>query len=168
MTKKYLIPMAAVAFIGATVYGVAHASAADASNDRHTLIQKIADKFNVDKAKVQEVFDEHKSERQAEHAAKYEERLNQAVTDGKLTAEQRNKLISKHQELKVKMDAAMEKTGTERREAMSDMKDEATAWAESNGIEAKWLMAGGGRGHGKHGEMDGGRGMSDGPRQSVD
>jgi hypothetical protein len=63
---------------------------------------------------------------------KYEERLTQDVTDGKITSEQKELILAKHKELE---GATLE------------------AWAKENGINSSYLM--GGFGGGKHGGMGG-------------
>lgn len=161
MNKRIALPLAAVAVVGAGLWGVAQASAASSESDpRDSLIQKLADKFKVDKSQVQAVFDEHRSERQAEMQAKYEDRLKQAVKDGELTQAQADKVLAKHNELKTKLEAAKDKTGTDRRDAMETIRDEAKKWADDNNIAAKWLLPMGGRGghgHGGPGHMMGER-----------
>src|SRR4051812_10842071 len=108
ISKRYAIPMAAIALIGATALGVTAAQAAsDDTNPQSPLVQKIADKFHLDKTKVQAVFDEDRQSHQATMEAKYEERLAQAVTDGKLTADQKTKVLAEHKQLQSEMDAQM-------------------------------------------------------------
>src|SRR4051812_426947 len=93
-SRRVLLPMAAVAVVAAAAAGVTAVSAATPTDSQSSLVQKIADTFHLDKSKVQAVFDEHKSQVQADHQAKFEERLSQAVTDGKLTADQKTKILA--------------------------------------------------------------------------
>lgn len=177
-SKKFLIPMAAVAVIGAGVYGVTQVSADSTSantDPRASLIQKLSDTFKLDKSKVQEVFDQDMKDRQAEREKNYEERLTQAVKDGKLTEDQKSKVLAEYNKLKAEIEEQMKNTSAtkeERRAAMDKIRDEAEAWAKANNIDAKWLMAGGphlrgmGPGMGR-GMMGGHHGMDDdGPRDS--
>jgi hypothetical protein len=170
---KIWMPLAAAAVIGSVVYGTTTVNAAsDGSDQRATLIQKLADKLGVDKAKVQAVFDEDRTAREADRQKSYEDRLNQAVKDGKLTEEQKTKVLAKHHELEAKMQAARDtfrdKTEAERHTAMEATRTEIEQWAKDTGIDAKWLMGGGpgmgkggmmgghgGRGHGMMGDRDG-------------
>ena len=161
---KIWMPLAAAAVIGATVYGANSVSAASDGTDRQsTLIQRLADKLGVDKAKVQAVFDEEHAARDADRQKTYEDRLTKAVTDGQLTADQKAKVLAKHNELAAKMeanrDAFKDKSATERRTAMEAARTEIDQWAKDNGIDAKWLMGGGpGQGRG----IKGGHGMGGG------
>lgn len=160
-STKIWVPLAAAAVIGATVYGATSVNAASNGTDHQaSLIQKLADKLGVDKAKVQAVFDEERASREADREKSYEDRLTQAVKDGKLTEDQKSKVLAKRQELEAKIkserDSLRDKTETERRAAMDATRTEIEKWAKDNGIDAKWLM-GGGPGMGKGGMM-GGRG----------
>ncbi len=162
LSKKVILPLAAVAFIGAAAFSATVASAADDTGTQTSLVQKLADTFHVDKSKVQAVFDEHHTEKRAEMEKRYEERLTQAVTDGKITVEQKTKLLAKHEELVAKMEAQkdtfQDKTHEERRAAMEAHRTELETWAKDNDIDIKWLAPMGG-----HHVKFGGPGMM-GPR----
>jgi hypothetical protein len=92
--------------------------------------------------------------RHAEHKQQMEERLTQAVKDGKITEEQKSKILAKHQEIadkrEAERDAMKDKTREERKAAMDANREELKKWASDNGIDEKYLM-GFGRGH--HGGM---------------
>lgn len=165
--KRFVIPMAAVAVVGAGVIGAAlftasKALAADSTaTGRDSLIQKLADTFHVDKSKVEAVFNEHRATRQAEADTSYQERLSAAVKDGKLTEAQKSAVLTEHAKLKAQAETAAAKTGDERRTAMKSVRDAAEDWAKANSIDVKWLLGGGiglhmGRGHGEmgHGMMN--------------
>lgn len=153
ISKKVLIPMAAVAVIAAGAYGVAQVSAASSTGTGQTLAQRIAGAFGLDQSKVQNVIDQYRSDKQAGAETRYEQMLSQAVTDGKLTSAQKDAILSEHNKLKSELDAAQSKTGTDRRTAMQQVRTEAETWAKQNNISAHWLMGarpmrGMGPGHG--------------------
>ncbi len=77
------------------IVGVA---SAETSSSSSSLVDKVAEKFNLNKDEVRNGFDENRTERQAEHEQHYEERLTQAVKDGKLTEDQKSKVLAKHKE----------------------------------------------------------------------
>jgi hypothetical protein len=138
--KRTLIASgAATAMALALVGGTAFAENTPGS----TLVEKIATKFNVDKAEVQKVFDEDRDAHHAEMEKKYEERLSKAVTDGKLTAEQKDKILAKHKELKAQMEARKEsfadKTHEERKAEMDKQHEEIQAWLKSNNIPEEYF-----------------------------
>lgn len=158
LSKKMIIPMAAIAVISAGAYGVTKVSAAtDTANPQASLVQKLADTFHVDKSKVQAVFNQNKTDRQAARETTYETRLSQAVTDGKLTPEQKVSILAEHKNLQAELDAVVAGSGSDRRAAMAKIRTEGQDWAKSANIDAKWLIGGGfgGRGHG--GMMGGAR-----------
>ena len=151
LSKKIIIPMAAIAVISAGAYGVTKVSAAtDTANPQASLVQKLADTFHVDKSKVQAVFDQNKTDRQAASETTYEARLSQAVTDSKLTSAQKDSILAEHKKLQAELDAVVAGSGSDRRAAMTKIRTEGQDWAKSANIDAKWLMGGGfgGRGHG--------------------
>lgn len=94
----------------------------------NTMIEKLSSKFNLNKDEVKTVFNEVRSqrqqERQKEMQAQFETRLNQAVKDGKITEEQKAKIIAKHQELQ---------------KERGSKHDEMEAWAKKNGINLEWM-----------------------------
>jgi len=141
LSKRMMLPMAAIAMLGAATVGATAASAA--SNGRPgTLAQKIASTFNLDPAKVQSVIDQNHSDMEQNHQAAYEERLSQAVADGKLTAAQKQAILDENTKLKAELDAAKDKTPAERRTAMKSVRQAAKDWAKAQGIDEKWLMGG--------------------------
>lgn len=155
--KKSLMVAGAVATIGvAGIAGLGVASAATDSNKSDSLIDKIAAKFNVDKSEVKAVFDEERAEREAEHQQKLEERLSELVKDGKLTEDQKAKILAKHAELKAAMESEREtlqdKTKEEVRTLMQQRQEELKKWAEENGIPIEYLPFAQGSPH-KHGGM---------------
>ncbi len=151
LSKKILIPMAAVALIGAGTYSVTKVSAASDANDpQASLVQKLADTFHVDKSKVQAVFDQNKADHQADHEKQYEDRLAKAVSGGKLTAAQKTAILTEHAKLEAELKAAMTDSKTDRHTVMRKIRTDSAAWATQNNIDEKWLI---GPGHlrGGHG-----------------
>ena len=147
--KKPLIIAGAVATIGvAGVTGLGTASAASDTSGSNKLVDKIATKFNLDKSEVEAVFQEEKSEREAERQQKAEERLDKLVAEGKLTEDQKSKILAKHAELRAQMEKGQgslkDKTKEEMRALMQERQEELKAWAEQQGIPVKYLKLGGG------------------------
>ncbi len=111
------------------------------------VVDKIASKFNLNKDEVKKVFDEQKVERQAEHKKLLEEKLAQAVEDGKLTEDQKTKLLAKMEEMHQARDAAKDKA-MENRQAK---RDEFKKWAEQNGINLDEVLPAPAGEHGRKG-----------------
>ena len=139
ISKKYLIPIAAVAVVTAGAYGVSQVSAASTTPGQ-SLSQRIASAFGLDQSKVQSVIDQYRTDRQAQAETNYEQMLSQAVTDGKLTSAQKDAVLAEHNKLKSELDAAQDKTGTDRRTALQQIRTEAETWAKQNNLSAHWLL----------------------------
>lgn len=164
--KKPLLIAGAVAAIGSA--GLAGSSLVSADSNtagQDGLVDKIAQKFNLNKSDVKAVFDQDRADHQAKMQANVEKQLSQAVTDGKLTADQKDKILAKRKEMQASRDSDRDtmknKTPAERKAAMEAKRTELEQWAKDNNIPTEYLrfvMGGpGGRGHGPmHGpDMDG-------------
>lgn len=168
--------LGAASILGVTVLTGAALAATESATGGTRLSEKVAQKFNLNKDEVQKVFDEDRSQREAERETRYEARLDQAIKDGKLTEEQKTKLIAKHKELKATRDAKRQqmesdrssfeaKGESERQKIMEQRKTEIDAqraeiesWEKANGIPTGYLMKGErGMGPGGPGSGPGGR-----------
>lgn len=175
MTNKLLLATVGVLTVGALIAGTNMVFAEDSSTNQQSLVQKLAARFSLNESDVQAVFDEsraeHQAARQAEMKAQLETRLNQAVTDGKITAAQKQLILDKHQEMQEQREADrtawLNKTPEERRTAMEKRRAELEAWASTQGIDIAYLAGGKGgmmdkgdrlgMGEGRHGIMGEGR-----------
>jgi hypothetical protein len=177
MNKKTVLTAIAITILGTGMFASTRVFAQSASDPMSTLVTKIADKFGLKKADVQSVFDQDRSDRQAEMEAKFESTLTQAITDGKLTETQKQLIIAKRKELDAsrltsKPEDMQGKTEEERKAAMeankTKMETERKAledWAKQNGIDTKYLMGGFGMhgGPGRPGGLNGPEGMGKPP-----
>lgn len=140
-TRKLLMVAGALATIG--LAGAAGTAAVSAETEGDTLPDKIARKFSLDRSEVQQVFDEHRDEKYTEHQAKLEERLDEAVAEGKLTDDQKSKILAKMKELtnarEGKREAFKDMTKEERRDAMKQHREDLKTWAEANDIPEEYL-----------------------------
>ncbi len=147
-TKPLLIAGVTAGLAVSSLAAVGAASAATDNSGPTGLIDKIASKFNLNKDEVAAVFEEERKAHEAERKTKADERLSKAVSDGKITADQKAKIIAKQAELKAARDAdkdAMKnKTPTERRAAMEAKRTELEKWAKDNGIPTEYLHPAGG------------------------
>lgn len=151
--KPLLIAGIATTLGVAGIAGTSLVSAETASTGSDSLANKIAQKFNLNKDEVQAVFDEDRQAKEAERSAKIEKELSDAVSNGKLTSEQKDKILAKAKELKsqrdTERDSMKNKTEAERRTAMETKRTELEQWAKDNNIPTdylKYVM-----GHGGHG-----------------
>ena len=156
MKKKLLLSAAVVTLAGLSYFGTGYTFAQSTDSQSTTLVQKIATKFGLNQADVQAVFDEQRDEHHQQMQNRFEEKLTQLVKDGKLTEEQKTKIIAKFSEMKEQNDTTREamrdKTPEERKAARDTKQEELKTWAEANGIDVDILTGafGPGRGMGKH------------------
>lgn len=165
LTRKQLISAAVVTVLagGIGLVGVASVSAERGRSDRsETMAQRIATKFNLNKDEVKAEMDAQKEEDRAAHQAerkqKREEHLQKLVDEGKITAEQKDAIITKQDEIHTRIEELRNngKTREENKDAAKAIKDEFKAWAESQGINLEDIKPEGKEGRGGEGEHRGG------------
>jgi hypothetical protein len=165
MNKKIVsyivIPVLGLAILGGSV-------ALAASNTKGSvmtnIVAAISQKFNLNSTDVQAVVDQtmanQKASMQADQTKKFTDRINQAVTDKKLTQDQADKIIAKRTELQAANLALKDKTPAERQAAMKTQMTALKQWATDNNIPQGYLMFGGPR-------MGGGRGFGHGNKSGT-
>jgi len=119
--KKFILPAATIGVIALAItlwYGTATVNAAGSNHD--TLIDKIAQKFNLPADQVKTVFDEEKAARQEDRRVEQNAKLDQAVIDGVITKEQQDLIIAKRAELA---------------EGRAERRSEMQSWMADNGID---------------------------------
>lgn len=135
------------AVLGGSAFALT-ASAATTTNPDESLASKIAAKFNINKDEVQTVIkeyrDEHRAEHQAERQQRLEERLTTAVSEGKLTEDQKAKILEFVKTQEANFENLKDQTEDERKASMDAHREEVKKWAADNGIDEKYLMPGGG------------------------
>jgi hypothetical protein len=148
--KNALLATGGATVIGLAAFaGVASAATNSSTSGDQTLVDKLATKFNLNKSEVQAVFDEDRAAHEAQMEQKMEDRLAEAVKNGKITEEQKSQILAKHKEMKAYMESLKDKTEEERRTLMKEKMQELRQWAEDNGL-TEYMMAikVGGPGHG--------------------
>lgn len=148
------MPVGILVISGFLFFGATAAQAQETNAVKTSLIQRIAQKFNLKEADVKTVFDQHHSERQAEMQKKVDEKLTQAVKDGKITEAQKQLIVAKHKEMQTQFESQKETmkdmTPEQRKTAMEAQKKSLQDWATQNNIDIQYLMKGigmKGRGH---------------------
>jgi len=158
--KKIIIPALALVVLGAGAYGISQAGAESNRMGREAMIQRIAQRFGLNEEEVEKVFEENKSERQAQMKSNYEQMLTEAVSKGELTEEQKQLILAKKEEMwqerEKNREAHMNMSVEERRTEMEKRHAELEQWAKDNGIDIKYLI---GMGMGKMGSGGFMRGM---------
>jgi hypothetical protein len=154
MKTKILLPAIAIVITGVAAFGSIGVFAQTTQTDPHTsIIQRLVSKFGLKEDEVKAVFDAERTERQKEMQTRMTERLTQAVTDGKITEQQKQLIIAKQAELQKERETnrgTMQNLTNEQRKAkMEEHRTEIEAWAKENNIDTQYLFGG----------MKGGRGM---------
>jgi DNA-binding MarR family transcriptional regulator len=159
MTRKQLIIATLIA--GAGSLGIMGLASAATGAKPASLAQELAQKFNLKQSDVQTVIDNHRSETRGYREQRYEDRLAQAVTDGKLTPAQKDQILAKHKELQDFAASLKDKTPAERRTALRNQRAEIQSWEKANSIPAGYLGGmGRGFGHRSRDNVDGGASRS--------
>jgi len=119
---KIIIPVIALAalILGTVGYSV-NALAANTNAGRNTQrAQVLAEKLGVDQSKIETAMSEIRTERQAERKTEVASKLDKAVSEGAITAEQKQKILDKQAEIQGQM-------GQKRTEMQQ--------WYKDNGID---------------------------------
>jgi hypothetical protein len=153
LNKKIFVTALAIATLGTGILTSSRvfAQATSGTDPMSTLVQKIASKFGLNVNDVQAVFDQDRTDRQAQQEKDYEARLAQAVTDGKITEAQKQLILTKHKELEASRQSQMQsmqgKTQAERKATMESERTALETWAKENNIDMSYLIGGRGIGH---------------------
>lgn len=161
MKRNVLLGVMVVTIVGLTVVGTtSKVHAASPFDGLSTFVERIAQKFGLKQADVQQVVDEVQAERmkgrQGEMDELLEARLNVAVKNKKITEAQKNLILEKHKELQAKRLSDWESwkdlTPEQRQTQRETQRTELEEWAKKNNIDASYLggfgMGMGGRGKG--------------------
>lgn len=164
LKKKSIMVGAAIAAVtlgGLGSAGVVSAATSSSSTGSTSIADKIATKFNLDKAEVKAVFDEERAAHHAERKADQAAKLATAVKDGKLTQAQADYITNAQAEIESLRGSATPDTETDTVREQIKVKMEALHdWAATNNIDEQYVHGGQG-GPGGHGGPRGNRSSSD-------
>jgi DNA primase len=152
MQKKHILPALAVGLAlgtGALVIGSSQVSAwmGNGQGNRDQMVQQLAERFGLNEDEVQSFMEEkraeHMQQNQEQRQTEFEERLSTAVTDGKITEEQKQVILDKHAQMQAQFEANKEDRQAAREERQAEREShhqEMEAWAEENGIDMEVIM----------------------------
>jgi hypothetical protein len=120
--------------------GVANAESGTSSTDpTSSLVDKLALTFNLDKTKVQAVFDQQRTEMDAKREANQQQRLQALVDDKTITSAQKTAIEAKIAEMKAEHESNKDDfksmTQDQRKAAMDAKKTALEAWAKEHGLD---------------------------------
>ena len=78
---------------------------AEEANNYPPIIQKLVERFGLNKDEVQTVFEEVRGQRREQMQGNREEKLNQAVSDGVISEDQKQALQTKREEMRQEREA---------------------------------------------------------------
>jgi hypothetical protein len=141
-----------------TLGGAGAVLAATSATSSESLASRIATKIGFPQEDVQKVLDAQREVRHEDMQTRMSERLDTLVSEGKITAEQKQLILDKQKELQAEHDANHEElkslTTEERRAKMEERRAELEQWAKDNGIDISYLRPFG-KGMGGHGHRGG-------------
>jgi len=132
----------AVVMVGLFTVSLAASAKADENSTYLPIVEKLSEKFRLNKDEVQQVFEDDREERQADMYASLVEKLDDLVNSGQITQEQKDTLLAKHEEMHNKMMDLRNSDSETRRDEMQKLHDEFDSWAKENGIDLKSLGIG--------------------------
>ncbi|OGC46445.1 hypothetical protein A2V49_02845 [candidate division WWE3 bacterium RBG_19FT_COMBO_34_6] len=146
MNKKLLIVPLLVTVISLSGYFIPKTYADEGEGFFPSFLQKLIEKFNLNKDVVQNFWGNYRDERQQEirqtRRQQIIERLTELIRLKKLNETQKNELLTimeKHQDA---MDDLREKTFEERQKIQEEHREELEAWAKNNNLDLDDLNIG--------------------------
>ncbi len=133
--KNFLLGLAALSVFAGGLILPSTLVHAEESGNYPPIIEKLAQRFGLDREEVKSVFEEERTMREQERSERMEERLDTLVNDGVITEEQRQMLLQKLDLLRTKMSGASDFSHEERHAAMKQAHDEFKSWLEEQGLE---------------------------------
>lgn len=132
--RKIVLPSILAVAVLLTMVSVTKISAQEETT-YPVIVQRLAEKFSLDKDEVKQVFDEVRDEHHADMYALWVERLDSLVADGKLSQTQKDALIAKYEEMHDKRMDLVTLDPEARRAEMQKLHDEFKSWAEDQEID---------------------------------
>ena len=138
MSKQKIIAINMMIVTGALLIApTTHAMSFQGSH-RGELVEKIASRFHLEKPELEKVFGEHHEKMRLERLAKFEAQLDELVGRGKITKEQKVKILAKLEELAKNMSkessTMSNSTHEQRRDFMKNKREELKNWAKTENI----------------------------------
>lgn len=139
MNKQTLLLGVVALTTGALLYTSVGTAYAQEGANFTSIVQRIAERFNLDESEVQQVFDEAHEDRHQMMKEHRIEHLDEAMENGDITAEQKQAILDKHNEMKTNMEELKDLTHEERHEAMQALHKEMQQWLDDNDISLSFM-----------------------------
>jgi len=144
---KIIVPAVALTLIAGGLFAwrvsdTLAVSNGNGANNRENMAEELSSKLNVSEDQVTSALDQIRTDRQKERQEQVSSKLDEAVTDGVITADQKQKILDKQ---------------AEERTQMQNHRTEMQKWFADNGIDSDkihdYIGYGKGMGGGGHGRM---------------
>lgn len=139
MNKKQKIALLGLGItLGIGISAAGYVSAAETETNFPPMIQRIIEKYNLNKDEVQEFLEENqtkvRAERRAERTEELYKKLQENVEKGTITQEQYEMIIKRHEEVKETRTGEYQNRGE-----VKGRKDGLRAYLEEQGIDSSVL-----------------------------
>lgn len=104
-------------------------------SDLPPFVQRLVDKFGLNKDEVIKEIQVERQEKQAEMQTRHQEKMAQAIKDGLLTQEQADELVKKMEEQRGQGQDLKDLSPEERQAKMEQHRLEMEQWAKEQGID---------------------------------
>lgn len=141
MNKKLMVmSFATIATLSVFSYAQANKVKAESAANFSPTVQRLVEKFQLNAAEVEIVVNQVHEERQAARMQEREQKLTELVTQNKITADQKTKLLAKIKEWQESR-ADWQALDKEAKQAkIQEHRTEMLNWAQENAIDAKYLI----------------------------
>lgn len=141
MKKQLIAALLSLAILGLAGGQTVKADVQKSRVQYPAVVAKLAERFDLNKDEVKAVFDEVKSERRQQMQARFEEKLNQAVENGRINEKQKQAILTKKKQMQGWRQNLEALSQTERREEIERRRMEMKSWAEEQGLDLKGILS---------------------------
>lgn len=138
MQKKAFSILTVLTLVTVLTFAVVPNSYA-ADQEPTSFIDKLIAKFGLNKTEVEQTYTEYKQERQTYMNQRFNEKVDQLLSEGKITQTQKTQILNKHTELVQERNNNWEEFKNmdpeQKRAEMQKRHDEMEQWAEEIGID---------------------------------
>jgi hypothetical protein len=129
--KKVALISLVTGVAGSAVIGATAMAATSSSSTYPDIVQKIADRFHLNPSDVNSVFQQERTDRQANRHQKLVLMLDQAVSSGKITKDQETKILAELDNLQQQF---KNESKQDRRSNHQTMQTQLQQWLKDNNI----------------------------------